>query len=112
MQTKSTGGGSSNYQPFTSKPHKSDIYYPTTLLEFPLARFRGGHPTQKPVELLEYLINTYTNKGDIVLDNCMGSGSTCVAAINTGRHYIGFEVDSEYFEMASRRINDLPVNKE
>lgn len=69
-------------------------------------RETGLHPTQKPVALLEYLIKTYTNEGEIVLDNCMGSGSTCVAAINTGRKYIGFELDEKYFEIAENRIRE------
>ncbi len=64
------------------------------------------HPTQKPVELLEWLIKTYTNKGDIVLDNCMGSGSTGVACLNTGRKFIGIEIDDGYFHIAEQRIND------
>lgn len=64
------------------------------------------HLNAKPVALLEYLIKTYTNEGEVVLDNCMGSGSTCVAAINTGRHYIGFEKDPQYFEIAKRRIEE------
>ena len=63
------------------------------------------HPTQKPIALLEYLIKTYTNPGDTVLDFCMGSGSTCVAAINTDRNYIGFELDTEYFNIAQQRID-------
>ena len=62
------------------------------------------HPTQKNTELLEYLINTYTNKGEVVLDNCMGSGSTIIACINTKRKYIGFELDDKYFELAKKRI--------
>lgn len=62
------------------------------------------HPTQKPVELFEYLIKTYTNLGDPVLDNCMGSGTTAVACLNTGRRFVGFELDKGYFEIASRRI--------
>ena len=64
------------------------------------------HPTQKPVALLEYLIKTYTNPGDLVLDNCMGSGSTGVSCINTGRKFIGIELDNEYFEIAKQRIDD------
>ena len=64
------------------------------------------HPTQKPVELLEWLIKTYTNPGDIVLDNCMGSGSTCIACLNTRRQYIGFELDKKYFEIAEDRIKN------
>ena len=62
------------------------------------------HPTQKPVALLEYLIRTYTNEGDTVLDNCIGSGSTAVAAINTRRNYIGFETDLQYYGIALKRV--------
>lgn len=65
------------------------------------------HPTQKSIKLLEYLIKTYTNVGDTVLDNCMGSGSTCIAAINTGRHYIGIEKDKKYFDIAKDRISNV-----
>ena len=64
------------------------------------------HPTQKPVALLEYLIKTYTNEGETVLDNCMGSGSTGVACINTNRNFIGYELDEKYFEIARKRLND------
>ena len=62
------------------------------------------HPTQKPVALLEYLIKTYTNEGETVLDNCMGSGSTCIACLNTNRNFIGIEKDQNYFEIAKNRI--------
>lgn len=62
------------------------------------------HPTQKPIALLEYLIKTYTNENEIVLDNCMGSGSTRVACINTNRNFIGIEKDDKYFEIAKDRI--------
>ena len=62
------------------------------------------HPTQKPVELLEYLIKTYTNEGETVLDNTMGSGSTGVACKNTGRKFIGIELDDTYFKIAEERI--------
>ena len=65
------------------------------------------HPTQKPVALLEYLIKTYTNENDIVLDNCMGSGSTCVAAVNTNRRFIGIELDKNYFNIATDRIRNI-----
>lgn len=64
------------------------------------------HPTQKPVALCEYLIKTYSNEGDIVLDNCFGSGSTLVAAVNTNRHYIGFELDEQYFDIACKRLDE------
>lgn len=66
----------------------------------------GFHPTQKPVALCEYLIKTYTNEGDLVLDNCMGSGTTGVACINTNRNFIGIELNKEYFEIAQKRINE------
>ena len=64
------------------------------------------HPTQKPVALLEYLIRTYTNEGETVLDNCMGSGSTGVACVKTGRDFIGIELDEKYFDIAKKRIED------
>lgn len=65
------------------------------------------HPTQKPVALMEYLIRTYTNPGDVVLDNCMGSGTTGVAAIQSGRRFIGIERDPDYFQVASKRIGEV-----
>ena len=65
------------------------------------------HPTQKPIDLLEYLIKTYTNEGETVLDNCMGSGSTGVACINTNRNFIGIELDEKYYEIAKNRIEDI-----
>ena len=64
------------------------------------------HPTQKPVDLCEYLINTYTSKGSLVLDNCMGSGTTAIACINANRNYIGFELDTTYCDLANKRIED------
>lgn len=64
------------------------------------------HPTQKPVDLLEYLIRTYTNEGETVLDATMGSGSTGVAAVNTGRNFIGFETEQRFYEIAQKRINE------
>ena len=64
------------------------------------------HPTQKPVALLEYLIRTYTNEGDTVLDNCMGSGSTGVACVNTDRNFVGIEIDEKYYSVAKQRIRE------
>lgn len=82
--------------------------YPKHLLEFTNnATNKRYHPTQKPVELLEYLIKTYTNEGDIVLDNCMGSGSTGVACWNTKRRFIGIELNEKYFNIAKNRINSI-----
>ena len=70
----------------------------------------GLHPTQKPVALMEYLVKTYTNEGDVVLDNCMGSGTTGVACVNTGRKFIGIERDADYFKIAEQRIYDaMPI---
>lgn len=68
--------------------------------------YQGLHPTQKPVALFEYLIKTYSNEGDIVLDNCMGSGTTAIACMNTKRNFIGFELNKEYFEIAQNRIEE------
>lgn len=75
-----------------------------TILSFPKDSERF-HPTQKPVPLLEWLIKTYTDEGAVVLDNCMGVGSTCVAAVNTNRHYIGFETNEHYFKIACERLD-------
>lgn len=77
--------------------------YPNNILKFSSDR-KKLHPTQKPVALLEYLIKTYTNENGIVLDNCMGSGSTGVACIKTGRKFVGIELDDQYFDLAKRRI--------
>lgn len=77
--------------------------YPCNLLYFPTETNRL-HPTQKPLELIEYLIKTYSNPGDTVLDNCMGSGTTGVACKNTGRQFIGMELEEEYFKIAEKRM--------
>src|SRR5690606_18101159 len=84
---------------------RNDDYYPTNIIEIVNPRIGSVHPTQKPVALMEYLIRTYTNEGDTVLDNTMGSGTTGVACVNTGRRFIGIERDPEYFAIAERRIN-------
>lgn len=107
-------------KPIINKPKKKsgvyDVYrggakeqhytnYPNHILKFDgVATGKREHPTQKPVELLEYLIKTYTNAGEVVLDNCMGSGSTGVACANTDRHFIGFELDKGYYQTALKRI--------
>jgi site-specific DNA-methyltransferase (adenine-specific) len=81
--------------------------YPTQVWKFKRDILTSNlHPTQKPVALLEELIKTYSNEGDVVLDNCMGSGSTGVACVNTHRHFIGIELDEKYFEIAKNRINN------
>lgn len=80
--------------------------YPSSILPFANGNNHNVHPTQKPVELFEYLIKTYTNQGDTVLDNCIGSGTTAIACINTGRNYIGIEADKGYFDVACARVED------
>lgn len=84
--------------------------YPKTIVRVPSER--GFHPTQKPVALMEYLIKTYTNEGMTVLDNCMGSGTTGVACVNTNRNFIGIERDDKYFEIAKNRIEAARTAKE
>ena len=86
-----------------------ELGYPRSVIEFSTAyhaREAGLHPTQKPIALLQYLIKTYTNENEVVLDNCMGSGTTGVACINTGRRFIGMEKEEKYFVIASKRIAD------
>lgn len=80
--------------------------YPLSVIDVPRNWKRQDqlHPTQKPVDLLRYLVLTYTNEGDTVLDNCMGSGTTAIACIKERRHFIGFELSKEYFDKAVRRI--------
>ncbi len=79
--------------------------YPKNILEISNANQANRlHPTQKPVALFEYLIKTYTNEGDIVLDCCMGSGTTSVACVRTGRNFIGIELDKAYYKIAKDRI--------
>lgn len=81
--------------------------YPKTIIEVEgIAQRSIIHPTQKPVALFEYLINTYTNEGETVLDNCMGSGTTAIACLNTNRSYIGFEKELKYFNLANKRIEE------
>lgn len=77
--------------------------YPISVLNFDRPH-PPIHPTQKPVDLIRYLIRTYSNEGDIILDNCMGSGTTAVAAIKENRHFIGFELNKEYYDKACMRI--------
>ena len=82
--------------------------YPRSIQKFNTDKSKGSlHPTQKPVALLEYLIKTYTNEDEVVLDNCMGSGSTGVACLNTNRKFIGIELDENYYNIACNRINNV-----
>ncbi len=82
--------------------------YPTSILSFAKPHPSvAKHRTEKPVELLSYLIRTYTNEGETVLDNCIGSGTTAIACINTNRKYIGFELDKQYFDIVNERIKKV-----
>ena len=91
--------------PATDNGKVSDgLRYPKSILKFPFHNVGNVHPTQKPSDLFEYLIRTYTNENETILDNCMGSGTTAVACIDTNRNYIGFELDETYFNLANERI--------
>ena len=100
------GGGTTNYNAsgIVTTESKGERY-PVTVLEFQRDKEKH-HPTQKPVALMEYLIRTYTNEGEKVLDNTMGSGTTGVACANTGRKFIGIEKDEGYFKIAEQRIKE------
>ncbi len=97
---------SSNYgKQMHTKDYCSDERYPRSVLKFGLDKYNENyHPTQKPIKLLEYLIKTYTNENEIVLDNCIGSGSTAVACINTKRNFYGCEIQEEYVQISNKRI--------
>lgn len=96
----------SEHRPTSNNKDHVQVYgnYPRQIIKFGAAR--GLHPTQKPVDLLEYLIKTYTNEGETVLDNCMGSGSTGVACLRTNRKFVGIEQNDKYFDVAKKRIED------
>ena len=100
--------GDSNHVSYekVKKRYDPNWVQPSDILEFNVVPNRNGkvHPTQKPIELLEWLIKTYSNENDLVLDNTMGSGSTGVACINLNRDFIGIEMDKSYFEIAKSRI--------
>lgn len=96
--------GSSNYGKHADENFSEYSGYPTNILEF--MRESGLHPTQKPVALFEYLIKTYTNEGELVLDNCSGSGTTAIACINTNRKFLCMEMDETYYNKSLERINN------
>ena len=102
---KRNSKNSSNYGESSATTYDSTERYPRSVQIFSTDKQKSSfHPTQKPVALFEYLIKTYTNEGDLVLDNCMGSGTTAIACINTNRNYIGFELDSGYYNLTNERI--------
>lgn len=87
--------------------HNKGTRYPTSIQKFnSVPHSKRYHATQKPIDLLEYFIKTYTNENAIVLDSCCGSGSTLIAAINTNRHFVGYEKDKHYFDITCQRINE------
>ena len=86
-----------------------DNKFPSSQISFSVRDGRGLHPTQKPVALFEYLIKTYTNEGETVLDNCIGSGTTAIACMNTNRNFIGIEMDQKYYEIANNRIKEHEI---
>lgn len=102
--------GNNNHIPLNKikKKYDPDYVNPSDIIKFDVVPNRSGklHPTEKPVPLLEYLIRTYTNENDCVLDNCMGSGSTGVACVNTNRSFIGIELNKDYFNIAKNRITE------
>ena len=115
-KTKLSESGKTTYGTFMNgaeyRNDNSGFRYPKQVIKFGVVERGTMHQTQKPVALLEYLIKTYTNEGETVLDFTMGSGSTGVACVNTNRHFIGIELDEGYFNIAKRRIeeavNDIP----
>ena len=100
--------GKSNHISLEKKPKRydPDFVQPSDVLEFNVVPNRNGklHPTQKPIELLEWLVKTYSNEGDLILDNCMGSGSTGIACKNLNRDFIGIEMDEKYFKICEERL--------
>ena len=99
---------SSESSPLKYSDGKTRVYThknPQSIIVFPKPN-SAVHPTQKPIDLFEYLTNTYPREGETVLDNCMGSGTTAIACINTNRNYIGFELDETYFNLANERISN------
>lgn len=99
------------YKEINSSRYDANLKNPSSIIKINSLRANSkewcNHPTQKPVALLEYLIKTYTNEGEIVLDNCIGSGTTAIACINTNRNFIGFELDTTYCGIANKRIQDV-----
>jgi site-specific DNA-methyltransferase (adenine-specific) len=109
QKVKKRGSNGKNFGVSGTENYQESTNYPRSILQFN----NDGklHPTQKPVTLMEYLIRTYTNKGETVLDNTMGSGTTGVACVNTGREFIGIEMDDTYFEIAKERIEKAKMDK-
>lgn len=103
-------GNNRNYNDYVHKDNAEelgDMKHPTSIVAIPKPHASvATHPTEKPVKLCEWLIKTYTNEGDLVLDNCMGTGSTGIACVNIGRRFVGIEIDTGYFNTAQQRIEE------
>jgi site-specific DNA-methyltransferase (adenine-specific) len=109
-----TNGDGKNYGKFDRVGAiniNSGTRYPRSVIKVSNDNHGSLHPTQKPVALFEYLIKTYTNEGETVLDNCIGSGTTAIACINTNRNYIGFELDKHYCDIANERVQKVMQDK-
>lgn len=107
-KTAKRGNNGTNFGKSKTENHQEFTNYPRSIIRI-ANDSKPVHPTQKPVALMEYLIRTYTNEGETVMDNCMGSGTTGVACMNTGRKFIGMEQDAKYFEIAQKRIHDVAL---
>ena len=102
---KLEGAGGTNYGKATKDSIQEFENYPKDILQFSVV-MKPIHPTEKPIDLFEYLIKTYTNEGELILDNCMGSGTTAISCINTNRKFVGFELDNAYYDLATERVNN------
>ena len=109
---KGIGSSGDVYNKATKDAIQTHTNYPLSIQKFNVDMKAEFHPTQKPVALMEYLIKTYTNESETVLDFTMGSGTTGVACVNTNRKFIGIELDQDYFEIAKKRIEDTVAEKE
>lgn len=105
------GGTGPNYDSAEKDSLRTVTGYPKDILRFDSVK-NPQHPTQKPLALFEYMINTYSNKNDLILDNCMGSGTTAIACLEIGRNYIGFELEKNYYDLSIERINEYKKEME
>ena len=111
--TTETGKHTSNYGKFENSVVENNEYYPTSIIEVSNANRKDKlHPTEKPLELFEYLIKTYTNENDLVLDNTAGSGTTAIACLNTNRQFIVIEKEQKYYNIILKRVADFNKNFE
>ena len=108
-----TNSGYGKHKYVDNSEKLGNMKYPVSIIEFQKPHpSKSIHPTQKPIELFEWLIKTYSNEGDIVLDCCAGSGTTAIACINTNRNYICIEKEEKYYNIIKERINSIPLSQE